>query len=102
MALSQRIILFPTRMSTLTDIAIRKASRGSRERSDCIQPNMDQADFKAPRKAVIQDRLFYRQFGRLRDIVEGPDGNLYMLTSNRDGRGSPKEDDDRVIRVSFK
>jgi glucose/arabinose dehydrogenase len=48
------------------------------------------------------ERLLYRQFGRLRDIAEGPDGNLYLLTSNRDGRGSPKDDDDRVIRLSFK
>jgi glucose/arabinose dehydrogenase len=59
-------------------------------------------DAHDPRKAVIQERLFSRQFGRLRDIAEGPDGNLYLLTSNRDGRGSPKEDDDRVIRLSFK
>ena len=59
-------------------------------------------DSNDPRKAVMQDRLFSRQFGRLRDIAEGPDGNLYMLTSNRDGRGNPKEDDDRVIRLSFK
>jgi glucose/arabinose dehydrogenase len=55
-----------------------------------------------PRKVVKFERLLYRQFGRLRDIVEGPDGNLYLLTSNRDGRGSPKDDDDRVIRLSFK
>jgi aldose sugar dehydrogenase len=59
-------------------------------------------DSNDPRKAVMQDRLFSRQFGRLRDIAEGPDGNLYMLTSNRDGRGNPKDDDDRVIRLSFK
>jgi glucose/arabinose dehydrogenase len=55
-----------------------------------------------PRKADKFERLLYRQFGRLRDIVEGSDGNLYLLTSNRDGRGSPKDDDDRVIRLSFK
>jgi glucose/arabinose dehydrogenase len=54
-----------------------------------------------PRKVDKFERLLYRQFGRLRDIVEGPDGNLYLLTSNRDGRGSPKDDDDRVIRLSF-
>lgn len=59
-------------------------------------------DSKDPRKAEKFERYFYRQFGRLRDIVEGPDGNLYLLTSNRDGRGSPKDDDDRVIRLSFK
>jgi glucose/arabinose dehydrogenase len=55
-----------------------------------------------PRKTEKFERYFYRQFGRLRDVVEGPDGNLYLLTSNRDGRGSPKDDDDRVIRLSFK
>jgi glucose/arabinose dehydrogenase len=55
-----------------------------------------------PRKVQTFERHFSRQFGRLRDIVEGPDGALYLLTSNRDGRGSPAPDDDRVIRLSFK
>ena len=59
-------------------------------------------DSNDPRKVAMFERLLYRQFGRLRDIAEGPDGNLYLLTSNRDGRGSPKDDDDRVIRLSFK
>ena len=59
-------------------------------------------DSNDPRKVATFERLLYRQFGRLRDITEGPDGNLYLLTSNRDGRGSPKDDDDRVIRLSFK
>jgi len=59
-------------------------------------------DSNDPRKVEKLERYFYRQFGRLRDIAEGPDGNLYLLTSNRDGRGSPKDDDDRVIRLSFK
>ena len=59
-------------------------------------------DSNDPRKAGQVERHFYRRFGRLRDVVEGPDGNLYLLTSNRDGRGSPIEDDDRVIRVNVK
>jgi glucose/arabinose dehydrogenase len=37
--------------------------------------------------------------GRLRDVVEGSDGALYVLTSNRDGRGHPSADDDRLIRL---
>jgi glucose/arabinose dehydrogenase len=39
------------------------------------------------------------RFGRLRDAVVGPDGALYVLTSNRDGRGSPAADDDKIIKI---
>jgi quinoprotein glucose dehydrogenase len=39
------------------------------------------------------------RFGRLRDAVVGPDNALYVLTSNRDGRGSPTGDDDRIIKI---
>ena len=60
---------------------------------------IDQND---PRKMQTFERHFSHQFGRLRDIVEGPDKALYLLTSNRDGRGSPVPDDDRVIRLSIK
>jgi glucose/arabinose dehydrogenase len=48
------------------------------------------------------ERHFAHQFGRLRDIVEGPDKALYLLTSNRDGRGGPGPQDDRVPRLTFK
>ena len=43
--------------------------------------------------------LFEGQFGRLRDVQTGPDGFLYLLTSNRDGRGSPVSDDDRILKI---
>jgi glucose/arabinose dehydrogenase len=38
------------------------------------------------------------QFGRLRTVMRGPDGWLWVATSNRDGRGQPAASDDRVIR----
>ena len=37
--------------------------------------------------------------GRLRDAVAGPGHCLYVLTSNRDGRGSPLAGDDQVIML---
>lgn len=52
------------------------------------------------REAVEQERLYEGEYGRLRTVFTGPDGHLYCTTSNRDGRGSPGEGDDRVLRFS--
>ena len=41
-----------------------------------------------------------REFGRLRDVVVAPDGALWVLTNNTDGRGQPTSDDDRILRVT--
>lgn len=41
--------------------------------------------------------LLEGELGRIRDVVEGPDGSLYVLTNNRDGRGTPTEEDDRIL-----
>lgn len=38
--------------------------------------------------------------GRLRDVVMGPDGALYVTTSNCDGRGECPDDKDRILRVT--
>ena len=38
-------------------------------------------------------------YGRLRDVVTGPDGALYVATSNRDGRGKVRTGDDRILRI---
>lgn len=43
---------------------------------------------------------FIGVYGRLRDVVVGPDGALWILTNNTDGRGNPSDDDDRILRVT--
>src|SRR5947209_5593456 len=51
------------------------------------------------RRVVSQERLLEKQYGRIRDVAEGPDGAIYFSTSNRDGRGSPAKDDDRILKL---
>jgi glucose/arabinose dehydrogenase len=54
-------------------------------------PNFDQV--------VSEEKLFDGEYGRIRAVSVGPDGALYFSTSNRDGRGSPTNEDDRVLRI---
>lgn len=52
-----------------------------------------------PSRVLANERLLEGRFGRLRDVVTGPDGALYICTNNRDGRGSIGADDDRILRL---
>jgi glucose/arabinose dehydrogenase len=51
------------------------------------------------RRVVTHENLLEGKYGRIRDVAEGPDGYFYFSTSNRDDRGSPAADDDRIIRL---
>jgi len=43
--------------------------------------------------------FFVGKYGRMRTVVVAPDGNLWVTTSNRDGRGDPAVSDDRILLV---
>ena len=44
------------------------------------------------------DQVRLTDLGRIREVVEH-EGMLYISTSNRDGRGSPADNDDRIFRI---
>jgi glucose/arabinose dehydrogenase len=44
---------------------------------------------------------FAGAYGRLRDVVAVPDGSLWLLTNNTDGRGSPRPGDDLLLRIEL-
>jgi glucose/arabinose dehydrogenase len=60
---------------------------------DVVELDANAAPVGEP-KPFLTDR-----YGRLRTVVVGADGALWITTSNRDGVGTPEQDDDRVLRV---
>jgi glucose/arabinose dehydrogenase len=50
-------------------------------------------------RIVSREALIDGGLGRLRDVLVAPNGEIFVATSNRDGRGSPARDDDRIIRL---
>ena len=52
-----------------------------------------------PGRVLSDERLFAGRFGRIREVITGPDGFIYFCTNNRDGRGAPAANDDRIVRL---
>jgi glucose/arabinose dehydrogenase len=50
-------------------------------------------------RATEPTDFFVGKYGRLRTVVVAPDGNLWVSTSNRDGRATPGPDDDQILVV---
>ena len=51
-------------------------------------------------KVSVFKEHFKGKYGRIREIIKGPDNMLYITTSNHDGRGNPDTSDDRIIRIN--
>ena len=57
-------------------------------------------DLSRDGESVLRQQIISEgEFGRLRDVLVGPDGSIYLATSNRDGRGRPGPNDDRILVV---
>lgn len=56
-------------------------------------------EFDSEFSVINHEKLFLGEFGRIRDVVQGPDG-LYVLTSNTDGRGIPNPNDDKILKIT--
>ena len=48
------------------------------------------------------EEYFTNDYGRLREVTLGLDGMLYVTTSNQDGRGLPRKEDDRILKIDPK
>jgi glucose/arabinose dehydrogenase len=51
-------------------------------------------------EAAQPEAYFVGEYGRMRTVAVTPDGDLWLTTSNRDGRGDPAAEDDRILLVS--
>lgn len=58
-----------------------------------------QAEVDEQGNAVNLKKYFAGVYGRLRAVVLGPDGYLYFTTSNRDGRGTVRSGDDKILKI---
>lgn len=48
---------------------------------------------------IVEEEKLPIEVGRVRDVVESPEGYIYFTTSNADGRGEVREGDDKVYRL---
>jgi glucose/arabinose dehydrogenase len=82
----------PSGIAVLDDVAYVASLRGQ----VLWQVPLDGARAQTPIALRLGDR------GRLRTVAVAPDGALWLVTSNTDGRGSPSSRDDRILRLEVR
>ncbi len=60
--------------------------------------NLDRV--KISSEGIEYQKSILSGLGRIRDVVDGPDGYLYIITSNTDGKAFPDRDDDKLVRIT--
>jgi len=58
--------------------------------------NLYQLDFV---EGLSSQKSILSGIGRVRDVIQGPDGSIYVITSNTDGKGFPDSTDDKLLRI---
>jgi len=66
-----------------------------------VQVVMVRGDATGSWSPTCQHRLLGDEWGRLRAVLAGADGEVYLSTSNRDDRGVPRPGDDRILRLRW-
>lgn len=56
--------------------------------------------FAADGSVASEEVLYEDRYGRIRDVAVGPDGAVYFTTSNRDGRGTVRAGDDKILKIA--
>lgn len=92
----------PSGLTAVGDTLFMAALRGQRLWALYPEGGIDTDGTAAPsaHQATATD-YFTGQFGRIRDVAPGPNGTLWFLTNNTDGRGSPSDDDDTIYQVQL-
>lgn len=85
----------PSGLAVVGDTLFLAALRGERVWS--IAP----ASGPASGVSVTATPWFAGEFGRIRDVTTAPDGGLWFISNNTDGRGSPEAGDDRLYAVGL-
>ncbi|WP_163508485.1 PQQ-dependent sugar dehydrogenase [Fodinicola acaciae] len=91
------LVTWPTSDASPSGLAI----RGDDAYLACLGgQKLYRVPLKADGTAGTPVALHAGEFGRLRHVVVAPDNSLWIITNNTDGRGTPRPDDDQILKLT--